>query len=379
MVLPSAHGTHPDGDPFAEIDAQRLSSSSLGRMEARAREEERIAEGGLPSSTSLNQPLRSKRNTPSLYSSPRMTKDLMQQNSAQSAIKTTSAITTTNNNTTTTTTPKLPSKQSTEVIMIDDSDDSQPKEEVVVKPNSSSSNSKGNGKAKEIIKPDEDIIMTEAEIPVVTPVISSGSLTPIELNTLPSKDIEMEPPTASTSAAILPSHPASESDSAQIPSVTGPVAPTRAPRQRSPSPPPKKIKRPPKTIRLEIDMGGFDVTGVPEFSISDMAIEAGYDQDSSSEEEEDDDDEDGKSGSGSGSDSGSEDEEGNKKKKEEGNEVAEGEVEGEAEAEVEGEEEGKAEKDDAMEGVEAAAPNGDPSSATAVPAVVEVRRDFLNI
>lgn len=374
MVLPSAHGAHPDGDPFEAIDAARNSNTALGRMEARAREEGRIAEGGLPSaSTPLNQPLRSKRNTPSLYGSPRMAKDLAQQQTPAQTTPSTSTITTT-------TTPKLPSKQSAEVIVVDDSDDSQPKE-VVIKPSSSASNSKGNGKAKEIIKLDEDIVMSEADVPV----ISSGSLTPIESNNLPSKDIEMEPPAASTSAAttsavILPSQPVSESDPAQIPSAAGPAAPSRAPRRSLSPPPAKKIKRPAKTIRLEINMGGFDVTGVPEFSIADMAIEAGYDEDSSSEEEEDDDD--GKSGSGSGSDSGSEDEEGNKKKKEKGEEVAEGEVEGEGEGEGEGEVEGdgdadssKAEKDDAMEGVEAAVPNGDPSS-NVVPAVVEVRLDF---
>lgn len=52
MVLPSAPGAHPDGDPFAELDALRDSNSLVGKMEQRALEEQRPAAPPLAPSTS---------------------------------------------------------------------------------------------------------------------------------------------------------------------------------------------------------------------------------------------------------------------------------------------------------------------------------------
>lgn len=428
MVLPTAHGTHPDGNPFEAADRLAAQGSLLSRMEARAHEQQHEEEnqratpstgkGRAPATTGLGAG-RSKRKTPSLYGSPKLPP-------APAATAATNGS----------------ARRVEEVMIIDDEDDDSPEKTVYTKipspvvpagkPVSGSSGKprsrrRSNGKSA-VVEPavEQDAIMADtttkpsqveavprevsdtitvpAEKEGTSPIPEFSSLaveepdsvlipdstpaSPLPL-TVPSLVHEGTPPTpeavpqAAMSEGTPPGSPPvagaaarAEATTSSLPLTTDAVeviptstAQAKQPRARSssPVPPPaaKKAKKAPVTIRLEIDLKSYlpapdDESTVPEYSVADLARDAGY-LDGSEEEE-------GSSSSESGSEdgeSGSENEGetgGKKKEKKEGGEEVEG---------------GEPEKVDSMEGVENDRANGE-ASTSAVPVVVAVSRISFN-
>lgn len=331
MVLPSANGTHPDGDPFAAADALRAQNTPLGRLEARAIEEQRRLEAGLPPaappapvSAVVAPPIRSQRRTPSLYGTPRreenvpvvviddLDEDVSQGKQA------------TNGNATASGSATSPPQQSaTDGSAV-------PKEPGEEKPSlDAPGGTVTDGPAKD---DSGDPIMQDASASsILAPNASPSNGHLASLNPSEDSPLSSVPPTPA------PGFPSTTID-APAPAPAPVPAPVPAPRARqsSPSPlPPPKPAPPPRTVRLALAIPPVaTVTEVPEYSVAEMAREAGYGVEESEEKDE----------SGSGSDSGSESE-GGTKKKGKGKEA-------------------EKEKDDKMEGVE-----GGDKAVPAVPAV----------
>jgi hypothetical protein len=272
----SDHSTHPDGDPFAARDALAAQNTPLGRLEARAIEEQRVRDGGAPNASSSSTP-----SAPAATRSQRRTSNL----SAS---------------------PKRPEVE-IPVVVVEDSDDDEGVAASLgtMARASPELGAKGaNGSVTPVPKSeDTDVVMGDAR--------QAGQAGP---DGGVAAGVSSAPASAGATTAGEASSHAGPSTGMDVP-VAVAAAPTRAPRQRSPSPAaPVKPPRPPKTIRLEFEIPkpGDPVEDVPEYSIADAAIEAGYGVDETEAE-----------GSGSGSGSGgseSESEGGTKKVKSKGKE-----------------------------------------------------------
>lgn len=424
MVLPTAHGTHPDGDPFEAADKLAAQGSLLSRMEARAIEQQQ--EEGIPRATPAtgkgrgqattgSGAGRSKRNTPSLYGSSKLPLA-----SAATAVATNGSA----------------RKVEPEVMIIDDDEEEggspgktsgnktvspvhpagkpvsgsggKPRSRrksslklAVVEPevvldaimgDATITPSRGETVAMEVSNVIEVTAEKEATAPIPassplaversgsplipdstpvspTPLTASSPVreeTPATPEAAPTRAVSEgtpfgSPPIANAVASAVATTSILPLTTDTVEMIAAPVVQPKQSRPRSPSPIPaaKKVKRAPKTIRLEIDLKSYlpapdDESTVPEYSVADLAREAGYldisegEEGSSSSES---DSEEGESGSENEGKAGDK----QKEKKEKETET----------------EEGEAEKEDAMEGVENGGVTGE-ASTSAVPVVIAV-------
>lgn len=297
-MLEKAYGAHPDGDPFALADEQAALTTPLGRMEARALEEQRIAAGGLPRLPILPTPTRI---TPSTHLESSVERngqsitmitldDSDEEEKAPALNRILSGMVL----------PMLP-KESTPFSgehgsgMEEDShgfstaDEGEPETgemtEGVEEDNEADTvMNEENSEESEESEDDENEVSinlggeedsTVKEIKRV-PSLSTGLAGPSPLGLTSFRPEDPLPPLPTTSN---PSDIPASSET----TVTAKAAPTRPPRFRSPTPPPRVYIQPP-TIRLIINLPPSNMElDSPWYSVADLAKEAGYD---SIEEEE---------------------------------------------------------------------------------------------